>query len=100
MDTLIIVGIVWLLGGIVWSRVYFGRRHGVKFQSGLYGVFIPGQLAAVVVGMAWPVTIFSHWNPEWCSHPEHVLARDQIRAEIEETEARVQGVLRKERGNQ
>ena len=96
MEFLIGAVIVWFLGGLIWSRVYFRRRHGLKFQDGIAGIFIPGQLAAVFVGMAWPVSVFTHWRPEWCKHPDHVLARDDARVEFEQMNARYEQALRNE----
>jgi hypothetical protein len=80
--TLILV-IVYLVGLRVVGRRYFARRHGLLWRRGDIG-----GMRAALVGMAWPVTVWlpTVRQPELCSHHNHVLQRNQLRAEIEMVE--------------
>lgn len=90
MFTLIVV-VGYLIALRVVGRRYYARKHGVLARPG--GV---GTMGAGLVGLAWPITVWmtSVRNPSLCSHHSHVLARNQLRAEIELVEQ-----LRREEGN-
>lgn len=97
MEWAIGAAIVWLLGGIIWSRIYFRRRHGTRFVNGLAGVFEPGELVAIFIGMSWPITIFTHQSPAWCDHRSHILERSEMRASYEAEDERYEQARREER---
>ena len=82
MFTVILV-VGYFVGLRIVGRRYFARRHGVLLRFGE-----SGSTGALVVGMAWPVTMWmqSVRQPEVCSHHHHVLRRNQLRAEIEMVE--------------
>jgi hypothetical protein len=62
--------VVHLIGTRIVARRYFARRHGVSLEKGEQGT-----LGAVLVGMAWPASIFleSVRNPVRCNHHRHIL---------------------------
>jgi uncharacterized protein YqgC (DUF456 family) len=65
--------VVHLIGTRIVARRYFARRHGVSLENGE-----PGSFRAVLVGMAWPASIFveATRSPERCNHHGHILGRD------------------------
>jgi hypothetical protein len=77
--TLILLA-VYVIGLRVVARRYYARKHGILLSVG--GV---GAMRAALVGMAWPVTMWlaEVRNPPRCSHHNHVLERNRLRAEIE-----------------
>lgn len=93
---LVTLALVYVAGFIIWGRVYFGRRHGVSLGYGLNALFNPGSLGAVLIGIAWPVTLFTHWSPAFCTHKGHVLARADSRASFEADDARYRRTLEEE----
>lgn len=76
--------VVHLVGTRVTARRYFARRHGVSLEKGEQGM-----LGAVLVGMAWPVSIFleSTRRPERCNHHRHILQNARMIDEIDRVEA-------------
>jgi len=92
------VFLVWAVAGAIWTRVYFRRRCGFTFQSGLWGFLPPGQFMAVLVGLLWPVTIFLKWRPEPCRHRSHVLERERLRERYAAEDAQIEAALRRQAG--
>lgn len=88
MELLLVVGVVWFLGALLWSRVYYARRHGLG-----WGV----DFAAAFIGMAWPLTIFTHWNPDLCSHRAHALERHELLQQYEAEEQIMSQMRQRER---
>lgn len=87
MEAVLVVGLIWLGVGILWSRLYYARRHGLG-----WGVDIP----AAFIGMAWPVTVFTHRNADLCQHREHVLERARLLNQYENENAIINETLRRE----
>lgn len=87
MEFLIGLGVVWLLGGLMWSRIYYARRHGLG-----WGV----DISAAFVGVAWPVTVFTLWRPTLCQHRDHVLERSRRNTQFEAENATIERTLRAE----
>jgi hypothetical protein len=71
-----ILVLVWFVGTIVNTRLYYGRRHGVKISP-----HARGSLTAAYTSMLWPVLLFSesYRNPQMCSHSQHVQLRGDVR---------------------
>lgn len=88
MTGTVVAILVYLLGGILWSRIYYARRHGLG-----WGV----DLGAVIVGMAWPITVFTHWHPDLCRHQSCVLARASAQEEYDRNQQAYQRALDQER---
>jgi hypothetical protein len=82
--------VVYFITSVVVGRRYYARRHGVLISPGA-----AGSVTAAYIGFAWPVTIWMEAvrEPSLCGHHQHVLRRNQLRAEIEMVEQ-----LRREEG--
>lgn len=93
---LIAVFVIYLLGGILWTRLWFRRRCGVRFQSGTHGLFVTGQATALFAGLAWPVTMFTSWRPDPCNHRSHVLERHELVEQYERENARTEAAQRRQ----
>lgn len=72
------------IGNFVANR-YFARRHGVRGRLGWgwKASTDSGWIGSMCVSLTWPVAIFlpSVKYPRLCTHPHHVLARQQQRDE-------------------
>ena len=88
MDFLVGTGVVYLIVGILWSRIYFSRRHGMG-----WGV----DISAAFIGLAWPVTLFTLWRPDLCQHRHHALERSRRRSQYDAETAEIEETLRRER---
>lgn len=69
------------IGNFVANR-YFRRRHGVRGRLGHgWESFDAGWQDAFGVSISWPISMFSDAvrNPELCTHPKHVIAREDAR---------------------
>lgn len=81
---------------VIWARVYFRRKHGAGMGYGLDAIFNPGGVSAILVGYAWPITLFTARNPTPCKHQRHVLARAEARSQYENEQATYERALRDE----
>lgn len=76
-----------MIGQFVANRFYFPRRHGVRGRlgRGWRASTDSGWIGAMCVSFIWPVAFFlpSVRNPQLCTHPHHVHARQQQRREAE-----------------
>ena len=71
----IAIVVAYLVVAVVITKRYFLRRHSVIITQG-----DRGAAAAMFVGLAWPLTIWSSSvrNPELCQHRHHVQQRSEI----------------------
>lgn len=92
------IAILYILIAAGWGRVYFARKHGVRLGSGIGALLNPGSMEGLLVGMAWPVTLFTARDPEPCTHRDHVIARGAQHDQYEADNRRYEESLRRERG--
>jgi hypothetical protein len=85
-----IILLVWFAGFIVSGRTYYRRRCGISAAPGRPGIF-----TACMPSYIWPVMWFVEWyrNPAPCTHPEHVIGRQQAAQQ----QAHIQALINQEK---
>jgi hypothetical protein len=87
MSVLIGAGVMWFAVALLWSRIYYARRHGLG-----WGV----DISAAFIGLMWPLTIFTLWRPALCDHRSHVLERGRLRSQYDAEDALIEQTRRGE----
>lgn len=77
----VVVFVIWFIGMVASTRLYYRRRHGVMMtRQGR------GGMSAMLVSFAWPVMWFvgSYRDPQLCTHHEHLRERAELRQMAEQ----------------